>query len=161
VNEEDFREKRRKMIVETYMDCCEAAEGIKENFGLEKALKYLLGEKFYKFLKLLRDTISDIDELEDPERKHEVPKEEKLEELKKDLSVFMDAKEDFVANIKEIFEPYELGEYLDSMPRFGAAEQFLSEEGYKEWRRNGVLEKDVVVEAEESLILGDMKELLL
>ena len=35
---------------ELWMDKCEAARGIKENFGTENALKYLIGEKFLDFL---------------------------------------------------------------------------------------------------------------
>ncbi len=33
-----------------WTDKCEAARGIKENFGTENALKYLIGEKFLEFL---------------------------------------------------------------------------------------------------------------
>ncbi len=35
---------------EIWMDKCEAARGITENFGTENALKYLIGEKFLEFL---------------------------------------------------------------------------------------------------------------
>ena len=41
-----------------------AAESIKERFGIEKALGYLLGEKFYnlvKDLKISREMVSTID----------------------------------------------------------------------------------------------------
>jgi hypothetical protein len=31
-------------------DKCEAARGIKENFGAENALKYIIGEKFLDYL---------------------------------------------------------------------------------------------------------------
>jgi len=98
---------RRRKLVEKDRNCCEATEGIKENFGVEKALRYLIGEKFYTFLKLLRDTMSGIDKLEDSEGK---PDSKKLAELKKDLAVFMKAKEDFIS--KAAFSRNQKGSFL-------------------------------------------------
>ena len=43
---------------------CEAAEHIKEEFGLEKSLKYLIGEKFHSCLKQLKWSLSSAKETE-------------------------------------------------------------------------------------------------
>ena len=63
---------------------CEAAEGIEDEFGTQKALDYLIGEKFLNFLEAA-ETDSDF--------RAEVPA--------------------FVAKIKEIFESWQLAQYLE------------------------------------------------
>jgi hypothetical protein len=63
---------------------CEAARGIEAEFGTEKALAYLIAEKFINFLEAAED---------DAEFRVEIPA--------------------FVAEIKTIFEPWQLDEYLE------------------------------------------------
>ena len=63
---------------------CEAARGIEAEFGTQKALAYLVGEKFINFLEAAE---------EDREFRAEIPA--------------------FVAEIKTIFEPWQLAEYLE------------------------------------------------
>jgi hypothetical protein len=38
-----------------WIDQCEAAEGIEDDFGTQKALDYLVGEKFLNFLEAADD----------------------------------------------------------------------------------------------------------
>jgi hypothetical protein len=68
---------------ELWMDKCEAARGVKENFGTENALTYLIGEKFLDFL--------------DEAEKH------------KDYRAELPA---FATEIKDIFEQWEIADYL-------------------------------------------------
>ena len=63
---------------------CEAAKGIEDEFGTDKALAYLIGEKFINFLDAAES---------DTEFRAEIPA--------------------FVAEIKCVFEPWQLAEYLD------------------------------------------------
>jgi hypothetical protein len=63
---------------------CEAARGIEDEFGTRKAMDYLIGEKFLNFLEVAETH---------PEFKEEIPA--------------------FVAEIKTIFEPWQLAEYLE------------------------------------------------
>ena len=68
-----------------WIEHCEAAKGIEDEFGTQKALAYLIGEKFINFLQAADD---------DAGFRAEIPV--------------------FVAEIKTIFEPWELAEYLET-----------------------------------------------
>ena len=68
-----------------WIEQSEAAKGIKDEFGTQKALEYLVGEKFINFLEAA-ETNADF--------RAEIPM--------------------FVAEIKTIFEPWRLAEYLET-----------------------------------------------
>ena len=68
---------------EIWIEQCEAAGGIEDEFGTQQALKYLVGEKFINFLEAADD---------DPAFRAELPA--------------------FVAEIKTLFESWQLAEYL-------------------------------------------------
>jgi hypothetical protein len=67
-----------------WIEQCEAAKGIEDEFGTQKALAYLVGEKFLNY----------------------------LEAAEKD-STFQAEVPAFVAEIKRIFEPWQLAECLE------------------------------------------------
>jgi hypothetical protein len=69
----------------TWIDQCEAAEGIEDEFGTQRALDYLVGEKFLNFLEAA-DTDRDF--------RLEIPA--------------------FVAKLKTIFERWQLAQYLET-----------------------------------------------
>ena len=69
---------------EIWKEQCEAARQIEDEFGTQKALDYLIGEKFLNFLEAAET---------DAEFRAEIPA--------------------FVADIKTIFEPWQLAEYLE------------------------------------------------
>jgi hypothetical protein len=68
---------------EIWIEQCQAARGIEAEYGVPKALEYLIGEKFLNFLEAADD---------DAEFRAELPA--------------------FVAEIKTIFEPWQLAVYL-------------------------------------------------
>jgi hypothetical protein len=68
----------------TWIEQCEAARGIEDEFGTDKALAYLIGEKFINFLEAAED---------DADFRAEIPA--------------------FVAEIRTIFERWQLAEYLE------------------------------------------------
>ena len=68
-----------------WIEQCEAAREIEAEFGTQKALAYLIGEKFINFLEAADD---------DPEFRAEIPA--------------------FVAEIKTSFERWQLTEYLET-----------------------------------------------
>ena len=68
-----------------WIEQCEAAEQIEGEFELPKALDYLIGEKFLNFLEAAET---------DPDFRTEIPA--------------------FVAKIKEIFERWQLAQYLET-----------------------------------------------
>ena len=67
-----------------WIEQCEAAQGIEDEFGTQRALEYLVGEKFLDFLEAAES---------DPDFRAQIPA--------------------FVAKIKEIFEPWQLARYLE------------------------------------------------
>ena len=67
-----------------WIEQCKAARGIEDEFGTDKALEYLVGEKFLNFLEVAET---------DAEWRVEVPA--------------------FVAEIKVMFEKWQLAEYLE------------------------------------------------
>ena len=71
-------------LCKIWMEQCEAAKAIEDEFGTQKALAYLVGEKFLNY----------------------------LEAAEKD-STFQAELPAFVAEIKRIFEPWQLAEYLE------------------------------------------------
>lgn len=65
---------------------CEAAEGIREQFGAKDATRYLIGEKLFHFMEASHDR---------PEFAEELPK--------------------FITEIKRIIEPHEIVEFFDDL----------------------------------------------
>ena len=71
-------------LCKIWIEQCEAARGIEDEFGTVDAMKYLVGEKFLNYLQAAEN---------DAEFRVELPA--------------------FVAEIKTIFEPWQLAEYLE------------------------------------------------
>ena len=115
-----------------WMEQCDAARGIKERFGAEKALGYLIGEKLLNFLRASG---------RNPDLAAEVPK--------------------FAAEIKMVFEPWELREYLSGVRRLGATAHVLTEEQFEEMRAADVFDEDVETAAQDAILVERMKILLL
>lgn len=67
-----------------WMEQCEAARGVEDEFGTDKALLYLVGEKFLNFLEAA----------------------ERHADFRAEIPAF-------VAEIKDIFEPWQLAECLE------------------------------------------------
>ncbi len=115
-----------------WLQQCDAARSIRERFGSEKALGYLLAEKLLNFLRA---------SAQHPSLAVELPK--------------------FVAEIKTVFEPWEIREYLSGVRRLGALGHVATEEQFEEMRAAGAIHEDVVTAAEDILLVERMKRLLL
>ncbi len=128
-------EQDREAMIEfqkIWIEQCDAARGIRDAFGLEKALGYLIGEKFLNFLQVAA---------QDPLWAGEVPA--------------------FVAEIKEIFEPEEIRAYMNRVHRVGALGHVASDEVYGMMREAGAVDESPVRWAEQILRLERAKKLLL
>ena len=115
-----------------WIDQCDAARRIQEDFGTEKAIGYLIGEKLVEFVRA-SDTR--------PEFATELPQ--------------------FVLTIKEIFRPAEIREYLESIHRVGPLAHIGTDEEVEMMRDADMLDDDPVLGAEEILIVERIKEKLL
>jgi hypothetical protein len=72
-------------LCKIWIEQCEAARGIEDEFGTDKALAYLVGEKFLNFLEAAETH---------PDFRAEIPS--------------------FAAEVKVIFERWQLAEYLET-----------------------------------------------
>lgn len=116
----------------SWQDQCDAARDIRERFGTEKALGYLVGEKLMNFVRAFGDS---------PEFHAELPK--------------------FVAEVRDIFDVVELRHYLDSVKRLGALGHVCSDEEFDTFRAHGAIEESPVHGAEDILVMEQIRELLL
>lgn len=115
-----------------WIEQCEGAREIKERFGMERALGYLIGEKLVNF-----GRASD----HRPEFAAELP--------------------NFVAEMKRIFEPHEIREYLEHIRRVGPFGHIGTDEEVECMRQAGMFDEDPVRGAEDVLIVERIKEMLL
>ena len=111
---------------------CEAAQGIRESFGVEKALGYLIGEKLINFLKASET---------DPEFEQEIPA--------------------FVTEIKSIFQPWEIEKYFEGMPRMGALAHCCTDEKIEDFRQAGALPDNPSQAVRDLQVYNQARELLL
>lgn len=84
---------------------CEAAENIEGEYGTEKALGYLIGEKLLNYLEVAETRA---------EWRAEIPY--------------------FIGKIKELFEPWQIAQFLETPRRLGALGHTADEEGHKLFR---------------------------
>ena len=105
---------------------------IREAFGLQKAIGYLVGEKLLKFLRAAD---------REPAFARELPR--------------------FVEEIKRIFDRTEIQPYLDNVQRVSALGHVASDEVYEVMREAGAIDEDPVEWAEDILLIERAKTLLL
>lgn len=117
---------------EIWLEQCEAARDIREAFGVQKAIGYLIGEKLLDFLRAAD---------QDPAFAGELPR--------------------VVEEIKRIFDRAEIQTYLDSVHRVGPLGHVASDEAHEEMREAGAIPEDPVWWAEEILLIERAKRLLL
>lgn len=157
-------------------ELCNAAEGIKHDYGTDKAMGYLIGEKFYNVLKQIHYLIEKMHYIEtertkpgyNPIRKYKYSRktyEENLDEIykksNKDIEELRKEKELFACEIKKLFFRNEIEGYLKNVYAFGAVAHNLSEDVYKKWRENGVLDNTASDDARDVLIAQEIRKLLL
>ncbi len=148
-----------------------AAEGMRERLGIDRALGYLIGEKFYRIVHSLHSSQrlirSIAEEREKPDYnpiRETIYKDLKivtnLDEIwKRDIIVIVEVEgllAEFAALIKGVFEPREIRDYFESHPRLGAMAQIASDEEYEFLASRGFVEHSLNTELEDALIFGDM-----
>ncbi len=149
----------------------EAAEGIEQRYGIEKALGYLIGEKFYNLVENLliaRKMVRSIDEKRKKPDYNPIIKsgegkfrrilnlDEDYEEYQRSIIEAEEILSKFANLIKSSFEPYEIRQYLDSNPRLGAMGHICSEDVHDFLVENGMIEHSIETEVEDALIFGEI-----
>ena len=149
----------------------EAAEGIERRFGIEKALGYLIGEKFYNLVSSLyesRRIIRTIGEERkkpwyNPLRERVYGNSKYVENLdetyEKEKETIVETEAllcEFSDLIKGAFAPHKIRLYFESNPRLGMLGHTVSDEHYDSLISNGSVEHTLDTEIEDALIFGDM-----
>jgi hypothetical protein len=117
---------------EIIADWIQAAQGVEENYGREKAMGYLIGEKFLTFLEQAET---------DREWRQAIPA--------------------FVVEIKGIFETWQLADFLNTPRRLGALGHASTEEGHRLLRGEWTEEERIGEDARNMMLLEWARELLL
>jgi len=115
-----------------WIEQCEAAEQIEADYGTEKALGYLIGEKLLNFLEVAETK---------PEWRAEIPH--------------------FVSKIKEIFKPWQIAEFFETPRRLGALGHAGDEEAHKALRRQVDESENLREDARNLLLFERAREWLL
>jgi hypothetical protein len=110
----------------------EAARGVEDDYGVEKAMGYVIGEKFLNFLEVA----------------------EKNREWREAIPTF-------VAEIKALFEPWKLTEFLNTPCRLGPIAHTISEEDHRAFREQMTEEERIREDARNLMLLEWAKELLI
>jgi len=161
------------LINETQLrEWIEAAGEMKAQFGAERALAYLIGERFYSIVSMLRSCRQLIRAIDEESKKpdyHSVGvttyRGRKLvtdlrETYRREVFIITWTEElliKFAALIGEAFEPYEIRTYLESSPLLGAMAHICSEEEYEFLVSRGIVEHSLDSEIEDAMIFGDMR----
>jgi hypothetical protein len=117
---------------EIIADWIEAARGVESDYGVEKAMGYLIGEKFLNFLEVAE---------QNREWREAIPT--------------------FVAEIKALVEPWKLAEFLNTPRRLGPMGHTISEEGHRAFREQMTEEERIREDARNLMLLEWTKELLM
>ena len=151
----------------------EAAKGIKDSFGIIKALGYLIGEKFYNIIHLIYSSKEILKTIEEKRKKPDYNPiyeyegeggkftanlDEDYESRLKKIEMAREVLVEFSKEIKETFNTHEIRKYFDSNPRFGSIGHTISEEEHKVLVEKGAIEHSLETEVEDALIYGEMRE---
>lgn len=146
-----------------------ASENIRDEYGIKKALGYIIGEKFYNLCNDFRSNQERMvrikEEREKPDYnpqkavsgcKYIIDLDKDYKKSEKEVNALKGILTDFSEMIKDSFTKHEIEGYLDSNLRFSAMGHILSEEEHMEFVKKEVVEHSLETEINDSLILGDM-----
>lgn len=133
---EEFIKNKEELINEQIS----AAMDIKDEHGVEKAIGYLIGEKFYDLIKEFRFW------------------QKSYKNRVKTINDFKILLTKFSEKIRDLFTEEEINGYFESNPRFGCLGHTATEEEHKLFVEKGAVEHTINTEIEDALIMGEMKK---
>ncbi len=149
----------------------EASLGIQERYGIEKALGYVIGEKFYNLVDTLHFARKRVRQIEEERKKPDynpivdrsTKKRKHVENLDETYErkkvIILEAEGlllKFAFLINQAFEPYEIRKYFESHPRLGVHGHVGTDEQYEFMVKHGAINHSIETEVEDALIFGDM-----
>lgn len=114
-----------------------ASESIRHNYGLEKALGYVVGEKLYHFIRCKDMIVDSIDPAS--------------------YSMLLS---EFAEMIRNSFAQQELMDYFKATPRFGPLGHVASDEEHMFLAEAGAVEHSIDTETRDAVVQGQMEKLL-
>lgn len=145
----------------------EAAKEIKGHYGIDRALQYLIGEKFYEIVSAFHSSRKLLRIIDEEMRKADYKSigiaiyrnlavvtdmgQLYLEEAEI-ITKIVELLEEFAALINNVFEYSEIREYFKSNPCLGAA----SDEEYRYLVSRGIVHNSLDTEIRDALVFGDM-----
>jgi len=155
-------------------DWISGAEHVKDEYGVKKALGYVIGEKFYNVIRYANSYYECMKSIEEerqkpgynPIRTYSLGKygesienlDETYEKNKKRVAESKGIIEEFVRLIEETFARHEINAYLDSHPRLGSTGHIASEEEHDFMVEKGMVERTVETEISDALIFDEIKK---
>jgi hypothetical protein len=139
-----------------------AAERIKGEYGTQKALCYLIGEKFYNVVEMVYASWKMMRIIEerrgkpDYDSEYDINLDDTYEKEKKKIPEVKEALTKFSVLIKNSFSQYEIKEYFKSHPRLGAFGHTCTEEEQKFLIEHDAVEHSVDTEVKDAMIFDDM-----
>lgn len=149
----------------------ETAEGIQDRFGIERALGYVIGEKFHNLVDRLHAAQKSVRTINEKRKKPDFNPIRMIKYKDREFVINLDKTyEDekasvieaegllikFVFLINEVFSPHEIRKYFDSHSRSGVHGHISTEEDHGFLVTHGAIEHSLDTEIEDTLILGDM-----
>jgi hypothetical protein len=149
----------------------DAAEGIQERYAIEKALGYVIGEKFYNLVATLHSAQKIMRTIDEERKKPDFNPirvtrykdseivtnlDETYEDEKAKIIEAEGLLVKFVFLIGQSFSPHEIRKYFDSHPRLGALGHTATEEEHDFLISKGAIEHSIDTELGDALIFGDM-----
>jgi hypothetical protein len=149
----------------------EAAEGIQDRFGIEKALGYLIGEKFYNLVSTLHSARKIMRTIDEERKKSDFSpvrvtkyKDRELvtnldEMCGQEKEIILEAEGllvKFVFLVSQAFPAHEIRKYFESYPSLGVHGHIPTMEQFEFMVSRGAIEHSIETETEDALIFGDM-----
>jgi hypothetical protein len=149
----------------------ETAEGIQDRYSIEKAMGYVIGEKFYNLVDILHSTRTIMRTIDEERKKPDFSPvrvtryrdqevvtnlDEIYEDEKTKIIEAQGLLAKFVFLISQAFSPHEIQKYFESHPRLGALGHTVSIEEHDFLIRKGFFEYSIETEVQDALIFGDM-----
>jgi len=129
---ESERQGKLKTPGELICDWCEAASNIEDDFGTEKAMGYLIGEKFLNFL-----------------------------EVAETNGEWREAIPEFVGGIKSLFDTWQIATFVKTPRHLGALGHVASDESHRMFREAMEESERISEDARNLMLLAWAEELLL
>ena len=167
----------KSTLSDQIQEYCEEALVITDKYGPQEGLSYLVGKKFCRVLRSLREAqnktkflyADDIHSFEENSLKSEEQRQEQryapdlknnYKELQEEIRSLQSLSDEFIREIKDCFERQDIEDYLNSYPRLGSHREEQGVDGPAESSDTVRLDKaDIFSEVQDIFLVEEIKKL--